>query len=360
MTSEFRAKFGRLPKAELHLHLRGALPPELLARLLDKYGTRQALDRASPGLLAFWQRCPNLHPFLSGESWTPADLEGLWSYGTFDQFLGTYAFSGFFFRQLDDFRALVSAVLDGLAAQGIVYAEVIVSLSEYLLQGFRLPELLGVLNDASHSHVKIGWLVDPVRNFGAEAALKLLAEVGRSDPQPLVGLTLGGSEHEYPPELFEGVYRLARELGLRRTVHAGEALGPASVRTSLDLLQTERVGHGVRSIEDPALVARLADEGIPLEVCPTSNLCTGVYRSWNQHPLVRLHRAGVTVTLNTDDPTFFGCTLSDEADRALELGATESELLELLVNGWRAAFLPENERQAGETALRAAWRLEVP
>jgi adenosine deaminase len=138
---------------------------------------------------------------------------------------------------------------------------------------------------------------------------------------------------------------LAREAGLRRTVHAGEGLGPESVWGAIRELEVERIGHGVRSIEDPALVRHLAENKIPLEVCPTSNLWTGIYPSYQAHPLKALHEAGVPLSINTDDPGFFGTSLSAEYEHASEMGLSEAAIREIMRNGFRHAFLPEGDAE---------------
>jgi adenosine deaminase len=177
-----------------------------------------------------------------------------------------------------------------------------------------------------------------VRNFGADAAYALLTRLLANPPGGWVGITLGGSEHLFPPAPFAGVYGRARAAGLGLTVHAGEAAGPESVWDAIRVLRVDRVGHGVRSIEDPRLVAELADRGIPVEICMTGNVRTGVYRSFEEHPLLRLIEAGVAVTLNTDDPAFFGTTLTDEFARAANLGVTKAQLDEIAKNARRYAF----------------------
>ena len=158
--------------------------------------------------------------------------------------------------------------------------------------------------------------------------------------QGVVAVGLGGSEGEYPPGPFAEVYREAARRGFHRTAHAGEVAGPASVREALDHLGVERVDHGIRAIEDPVLVARLARDGVPLAVCPTSNVRTGAVPSLAEHPLRRLFDAGVRVTVNSDDPTFFGASVLDEYELCLTaFGFTPRELAVLAEHAAGAAFL---------------------
>ena len=157
-------------------------------------------------------------------------------------------------------------------------------------------------------------------------------------PKSWAGITIGGAEHEFPPAQFAPIYRRAKDAGLGLSVHAGEAAGPESVWDAIRILGAERIGHGVRSIEDPKLVEYLAANRIPLEVCPTGNICTGVYVSPEDHPLKRLYDAGVPITLSTDDPSFFGVSLTDEYVFAAERGLGHKDLEAIRQNGFAYAF----------------------
>jgi adenosine deaminase len=301
-----------LPKSELHLHLRGSMPSSLFGELREKYPPETALAAAPDRHRELFARMDNIRPFLSTETSRATSAERLYSYRSFEQFLVTYLFTSYFFREVADFERLVEAVRRGLTSQHIVYAEITVSLIEYVQQGLPLPELLDVLEAASRlDHPRVRWIVDLVRDFGPETCLSLLKQVVERRPSGVVGVTLGGSEHRFPAADYEASYRLARDAGLRRTVHAGEGAGPESVWAALETLQAERIGHGVRASEDQRLMAHLAEKQVPLEVCPTSNLQTGLYSSYEEHPVRRLHEAGIPVTISTDDPAFFRVTLTD-------------------------------------------------
>ena len=299
--SRFRRFLEGAPKAELHVHLRGAMPPDFFAGLLEKYTPQQALKDAPARFLDSFRKYGNIRPFL--RSPVEAPVHSLFHYHSFDQFLATYLFTSYFCRDVTDFRNLIAAVRAELAEQNIVYAEITVSVFEYLNQGIPMDDLTEALDEATQSPgVETVWIADLVRNIGPGKAQEILEALLRSRPRGLVGITLGGSEHQFPPAQFEQVYRTARDRGLRLSVHAGEALGPQSVWDALRILGAERIGHGIRSIEDPELVAHLAERRIPLEVCPTSNVRTGVCRNYSDHPLPSLHHAGVPLSLNTDDP----------------------------------------------------------
>lgn len=331
------------PKAELHVHLRGAMPLAFFQERLRKYRPEDVLAQAPPRQRELFEQFDNIRPFLKARSDLAESAAQLFRYLTFDQFLATFLFTSYFVRDAADFRELVQAVLERLANENIVYAEITVSFIEYMQQGIALADIVSALDQAAGASARprVQWILDPVRNIGPGRALELLQEVVRARPKTLVGITLGGSEHLYPPAQFAKVYELARHAGLRRTVHAGEGLGPESVWDAIRELQVERIGHGVRSIEDPALVRYLAENQIPLEVCPTSNLWTGIYASYDAHPLRALHEAGVLISLNTDDPEFFRTSLSEEFEHAREMGLPEAGIREILRNGFRHAFLPQ-------------------
>ena len=325
------------PKAELHLHLRGAIPRQYLIERFRKYPPAKALESVPSRQLDWISRHPAIGRILAASD--PADeLDGLFRYDSFEEFLAAYFFTAFFVREIEDFHDLVAGVREHLRTQNITYAEITVSLPEYLQQGLPLAGMLQVLQEDPPMAPKVRWIVDLVRNYGPASAESLLEKVLSLRPPTLVGLTLGGAEHLYPPEQFGRVYALAREGGLRTTVHAGEALGPESVWQALETLRVERIGHGVRASEDPGLVSCLAERRIPLEICPTSNIRTGVYPSLDAHPVRGLYEAGVRMSINTDDPTFFGISLAEELAGLHSLGFSEREICGLADGAFDFAF----------------------
>ena len=329
-----------LRKAELHVHLRGAMPLRYLRERLRKYPPAVALEVAPARLLEWMRRHPGVRQIMDTDD-PVREVGALFRYDSFEDFLAAYAFTGFFVRDIGDFRELVVAVCRDLRAQNVAYAEITVSLPEYVRIGIPLGDLLGVLSEERAGLPRVRWIVDLVRNFGPEDAERTLAELLPLRPPSVVGLTLGGAEHLYPPAPFRRVYAMAREGGLRTTVHAGEMAGPAGIWEALRVLEVERVGHGVRAIEDPDLVRFLAERKIPLEVCPTSNLRTGVYASIEDHPVRELYEAGVALSINTDDPAFFGVTLTEELAGLRRLGFTWGEIESLTREAFRFAFDPE-------------------
>lgn len=331
---EATADFLSQPKAELHVHLRGAIPPRFLSAMLRKYPPTEALANAPARHLRLFEAQENIRAAIEGRY----NKETFFDYDSFDGFLATYLFTSYFVRSIDDFRELITGVRRELHRENIVYAELTVSLIEYVNQGIPLEALLAALSEEFDAPPRIRWIVDLVRNIGPQAAENLLDRILKRRPKNLTALTLGGSEHLFPPAQFERVFAKARDAGLQLTVHAGEALGPESVWDSLRLLKVDRIGHGVRAIEDPALVAHLAANKIPLEVCPTGNIRTGIYRSYKEHPVRKLFEAGVPITINTDDPTFFRVTLSQELSALTALGFSRDEIQSLIANSFRFAF----------------------
>jgi aminodeoxyfutalosine deaminase len=327
------------PKAELHLHLRGAMPATFFAELLRKHPVQQAIADAPDHHRHIFRSFPHLQPILEGLLPAEQAAPALFRFESFPEFLGSYLLTSYFFRDVSDFRKLILAVRETLIAQNIVYAEITVSLIEYVQRGLKLPEMLEVLDEtAASTKIRICWIVDLVRDVGPDAALSMLKECLERKPKSWCGITLGGSEHKVPAREFKEHYRLAKDHGLGLTAHAGEAMGPESVWDAIHFLLVERIGHGVRSIEDPKLVEYLAEHQIPLEVCPTSNLRTGVFRSYEEHSVHKLYEAGVPISINTDDPSFFDTTLDSEFEHLQEMGFSEAELAGLLENGFRQSF----------------------
>jgi adenosine deaminase len=331
-----RAALRAAPKVELHLHLDGAMS---LPWLLERITRRRAPPLA-----------------------TLAELKARLRYRTFAEFIEAWVWKCGFLDRYADFESLAESVLRGLAEDGVVHVEPSFSPGDYGRNGLEVGGLVeAVLRGAERARAATGisWglIVDLVRDHGPETAARRLDAITPYRPDGVVAVGLGGSEAAHPPRLFTEVYAEAARRGLHRTVHAGEAAGPESVREALATLAPERIGHGIRSIEDPDLVAELATSALPLEVCPTSNVRTGVVAGYAVHPLRRLFEAGVRVTVNSDDPTFFGTTLVDELEICLtRLSFAPAEVAIMTEQAAAAAFLPDAARAALVTRVREGWR----
>jgi adenosine deaminase/aminodeoxyfutalosine deaminase len=194
--------------------------------------------------------------------------------------------------------------------------------------------------------VRINWIFDSIRHFGAEHAREVLRWAIKYREHGVVAFGIGGNEAEGPAELFTDVYREAREAGLRLTAHAGETVGPDSIRKAVELLGAERIGHALTAIQDRGVMALLRERRVPLEVCPTSNVATGLIPRFEDHPLPRYLEAGLVVTLNSDDPAMFGTNLQEEFLRsAAAFSLTREQIVRLCENAIRYSFLPEEEKQ---------------
>ncbi len=295
------------PKAELHLHLEGSIEPETL-RELD--------------------------PSLS-----PDEIRARYQYEDFLSFLRSYKWVIERLRTPEDYALITRRLLERLAAENVRYAEIILSAGVILWMKQELgPIYEAVRRESAASPVEVWWLFDGVRQFGVDEVMRVAELAAERLDDGVVGFGIGGDEARGPAELFGDVYRFAREKGLRLTAHAGETGGPESVWAALEL-GAERIGHGIRSIEDPVLVRHLRDRNVPLEISISSNVATGAVASLQEHPVRRLYDAGVPVVLNTDDPAMFHTTLSREYELAARhFGFSEAELGEIAQNGFRYAF----------------------
>ena len=295
------------PLAELHLHLDGSVEPETLLEI---------------------------DPSLTREEIAANTL-----YSDFAGFLKSFVWVNKRLRTPDDYARVARRLFQRLESEGVAYAEVILSVGVVLWKEQDLPAIYDALmREVSRTQITVRWIFDAIRQFGPEPAKTVFDLAAERVREGVIAIGLGGDEARGPAHLFADLYRGARDRGLRLTCHAGEMTGPASVWEALEI-GSERIGHGIRAIEDPALVAHLAAKNIPLEVCITSNLRTGAVASLAAHPVRKLHDAGVPIILNSDDPALFGCTLTSEyALAAREFGFTESELAGLARNAFRYAF----------------------
>ena len=340
MNTVLAAKTALAPKAELHLHLEGSLEPELIFRLAQRNGVRLA--------------------YASVDA-----LRAAYAFDDLQSFLDLYYAGASVLLHERDFYEMTAAYCDRAAADGIVHAEVFFDPQTHTARGVPLQAAVegieAALADAQRRHGLSSRLIlcflrhlsedDALATF--DAALPFFDRY----PQRLVGVGLDSSERGHPPSKFARVFARARERGLRLVAHAGEEGPPAYVREALDLLRVERIDHGVRSIDDPALVARLARDRMPLTVCPLSNLRLRVVDDLRQHPLKRLLDAGVAATVNSDDPTYFGGFLNDNYRAVIDaLALSEQDVYTLLRNGFEASFVAPAERDALLGRLDAYWR----
>jgi adenosine deaminase len=313
-----------LPKAELHCHIEGATPPALALSQARRYG----IDTTA---------------FIR---------DGAYAWHDFTSFVASYDATANLFRSEEDYALLAETYLDEIATAGAIYSELIVSPDQGEAVGIGADAYVrGLAEGAARAKAKSGietrFLIVGIRHFGPESVVRA-AEYAARKPHPLItGFNLAGEERMHRVADFSRAFDIARDAGLGITIHAGELSGAFSVRDALDHVRPSRISHGVRAIEDPGLVRRLADEGVVLEVCPGSNVALGVFADFASHPLRALWQAGVRVTLNSDDPPFFHTSLAREyAVAATEMGFSRAELLAMTRTAVEAAFVDAPTRES--------------
>jgi adenosine deaminase len=304
-----------IPKAELHVHLEGTAPPELIGRIAQRNGLT-----VPQGLLGDDER---------------------FTFTDFLDFLAAYDRAASVIRTGEDYRDITYEYLRACANEGAIYVELTCSPDHAALVGLSNEEHLdGIargIDDARRHGIEGRILISAVKNFGVEQALRVARHAADLPHPYVVGFSMAGDEQNFPAGQFAEAYAIASEAGLGCTMHAGEWAGPESVRAALELPIT-RISHGVRAIEDPALVDELAERGIVLECCPTSNVVLGVYPSYCEHPLPRLAAAGIRLTLGSDDPPYFGATIGGEYAIAEHMGFDEDRLKAITATAIDAAF----------------------
>ena len=311
----------QLPKAELHLHLEGAVEPATLVELRRKHG----------------------------ENATLADTEPLYRYTDFASFLMAFKEVSAHLRGPEDYELVTYRLMQQLKEENVLHAEVYVAVGVCLYRKQDFDAIFeglerGRARGARDFGVSLLWIFDATRHFGVEEAQKVFELAVRYQGQHVVGVGIGGDEVKAPPELFRGVYGYAESNGLRLTAHAGETAPAESIWGALNL-RAERIGHGLTAAQDSDLIEELAYRQIPVEICLTSNLRTGCCKSITDHPVKSYFDQGIMVTLNTDDPALFGTTLAREYQLAQEtFGFTDEHLRELARNSFEASFLPAEKK----------------
>jgi len=315
-----RAFIRRLPKAELHLHLEGTVTPETLVELSSRHDTAPlSLDAA----------------------------RAVYNYTDFTGFLLAFKAVTERLRTQEDYELVTYRMLERLAMQGVVHAEVYVSVGVvYYWDRSELEPLFagmecGRLRAEADFGISAYWIFDAVRQFGTEAAARVFRKAAemRRDYPSIIGIGVGGDERHTGAAPFRELYAEARDAGLHLTAHAGESVGPEGIWGALNI-GAERIGHGLTAIHDSELMTILAERQIPIEVCVSSNVRTGCCNKLADHPVRRYFESGLMVTLNSDDPAMFLSSLEDEYHLVQnEFGFSEEHLRELAANSIEASFL---------------------
>jgi aminodeoxyfutalosine deaminase len=317
-----------LPKAELHLHLEGSIEPATVVELAKRHGVAVMQDEV----------CARYAP------------------GDFAQFIEAFKWVTSLLREPADYALIAERLAQSLRRQNVLYAEVTLSAGVMLWRHQDPEKNFAAIRDAVSkiTGIRFAWVFDAVRQWGAVAALEVARIAAGMRLPEIVAFGIGGDELALPTSDFRHVYEYAASEGLHRLIHAGEIGGPESVRDAVETLGVERIGHGIGVMRDERMMDFLAARGIPLEVCPTSNLRTGALArqlgsasaGYAQHPLASLFRRGVPVTISSDDPAMFETTLTREYLHAYGMGLAPSELLQIAEASFRHSFLSLGEKRA--------------
>ena len=319
-----------LPKAELHLHLEGSIQPATVCSLTARHGVAV----------------------------TEHEVRQRYACQNFMEFLETFKWVTSFLRDPQDYALITRDLGEQLLSQRVVYAEVTLSIGVMLLRKQRaeanFEAILRATEPFANRGLRMKYIFDAVRQFGAEAAARVVESARQCASKSIVAFGIGGDELSVPTKELRPVYDQAAALGLHRLIHAGEVGGPEKIREAIELLGAERIGHGIAAIHDPALMDLLADRRIPLEICPQSNMRTGALAlqlhrpdvGIEDHPLAAIFRHGIPVVLSTDDPAMFHSTLLDEYENARRMGLNEQELLGLAQMSFDHSFGSETEKLA--------------
>ena len=315
----------RIPKAELHVHLEGSIQPDTLLKLAERNGIKLPASDV-PGLREFYRfrdfaHFIEVYLMITGCLKTPDDYA-----------LIAYEFGGECHRQNIRYAEVTFTIVTNIKLTGLTWQEILCGLNQGRLQAFQ------------DFGVHWQWVFDIVRN-NPETQQAVLDITRAARDQGVVALGLGGSEAEYPADLFVSTFQQAVEAGIHRVPHSGEHAGPPGIWSAIHRLHAERLGHGVQAIGDPELVAYLAQQQLPLECCPTSNIQLGVYSDYAHHPLRRLWDSGCFVTVNSDDPPLFATDRNHEYRVLVEhFGFTATELEKISLNAIQASFLSPQEK----------------
>jgi adenosine deaminase len=332
---EFYSFLRKIPKAEIHLHAEATISRDTVKTFLLR-----SPDKATNAV----------------------DVDKLFSYNTLKGFLTSFLYVQGLIEKLSDLSLIFEDAARYLKENNIVYGELFFAPSAFIRKGLSFPAMLDVIQASidtiqKRDQVTIKLIIDLSRMFGVENAQNNLDLTLRHKTPMVIGVGLGGDEEVGPAKVFGEVFQVAKSRGLHVVAHAGEVVGPESIWDSLNTLKVERIGHGLSAIQDPKLVKHLAEKQIPIEICLTSNIITQKYVTKAQdHPVRDLFDQGVLVVINTDDPTFFNCTLIDEFWQLhSKLKFTMAEIKQLVLNSFKASFLTKEEKAQYFLRVEAAW-----
>jgi aminodeoxyfutalosine deaminase len=333
-----RVLIAGIPKAELHLHLEGSIAPATAVRLAARHGVVITED----------------------------DVRERYAPGDFMKFLDAFKWVTSFLRTPADYALITESLADHLLAQNVVYAEVTLSIGVMLLRKQDALENFAVIRQAAAPFesrgLRMQWIFDAVRQFAVAAAEGVVALASQCVDENVVAFGIGGDELALPAKDFVGVYERAGAAGLGKLIHVGEIGNAASVREAVELLGVTRIGHGIAAMNDASVMDFLAERGVTLELCPTSNIRTGALARQigkpstriEEHPMKMFFERGLQITLSTDDPAMFETTLLEEYELAASrIGMSASSLLRVAEMGFQNAFASEEVKAGYVKSLRA-------
>ena len=334
----------RLPKVQLHCHLEGTLRAATFLDLARQHGVALTYSPGDSAVLP--------------TDTLDADPDTIYDFPDFQTFLMTFAAVSRSLAQPEDYGLLAFEYVEDAVEQNVAYAELFISPSVWQ---FFHPEIdvracveaMRDAFDAKRSQIEVALICDLTRNFGAESGMRTTQLALDLQDLGVIGIGLGGDEARYPAELFEEVFTFANARGLHGVAHAGEAAGAQSVRAAVEMLGAKRIGHGVRALEDPAVVSMLAERQIPLEICPTSNFLTAAAKRGEPHQLVNLDAAGCLITIDADDPALFRTSITQEYAYVADQVGSEA-LLRFAHNAVEASFAPPDRKADLHARLDAA------
>jgi len=314
----------KLPKVEQHIHIVGSIRPETLLWLAEE----GSLDK----------------PFK-----TPTDAQRFFQYKSFPQFIDVYCTVVDCITKESQFERITYEMLESDAKCNVKYVEASFSAPDHVLRGLDYGKMLDAINRGINRArmdfgIECNVRVDLVRNYGPERGMEVLDWI-KSKNDNIMSIDLGGSEERFPAKPYKSVYQRARNMGLHLVAHAGEAACAESIWQAVDELGVEHIGHGVTAINEPELLEHLKKRSITIETCPTSNLRTRVVRTLKSHPIKAFYDLGLTVTVNTDDPSMFGTDMNNEyLQLHRQLGFSLSELFNLSLNAVNSSFIQEESK----------------
>jgi adenosine deaminase len=314
--------YNSIPKVELHLHLEGAIPFDALWTLIQKYGGDSSVQNIKA-------------------------LKEKFKFRDFSHFLENWTWKNTFIREYEDFTFICEEIAISLKKQNIKYAEAFFTPIDFDFIDLETQKIAEAIRKglSKVSDIEIALITDLCRDTNLNKAEMILNEINEVKELGIIGIGIGGAEHDFPPDRFKTIYEKARQYGFRTTAHAGEAAGASSIWGVIHELKVDRIGHGTRAFEDESLLDYLSEYKIPLEMCPISNVCTGVVAKIESHPINKYIDHGIIVTVNTDDPKMFNNSLAEEYMNLENIfGFSHKEIQLLIINGIESSWQLETKK----------------